>query len=96
MYWCAYAGLGALAVQLLNLAEIRNMPEADRPDLKDWTYWLPFGIYPAIAIFLAIAYENSGVQFNAFLAVNVGASAPLILRGLCSAVPASIPSKDIN
>lgn len=35
--WFAFAG--ALAIKLLELAEIHKLEDVDRPDMKDWLYW---------------------------------------------------------
>ena len=36
------AAFGAIAVKLLELDEIHKIPKVNRPDLKDWLYWVPF------------------------------------------------------
>ena len=43
---------------------------------------------------LALAYLRSGMQLNALLAINVGASAPLALRQAISNAPKYRPAPD--
>ena len=42
---------------------------------------------------LAFAYVDSGNSLNALLAINIGASAPLILGSLVSTAPTIPPGK---
>ena len=82
-----FAAGGALAIKLMDLAELSNVPIERRPDLKDFFYWLPFLILPLVGGFLAYAYANSGTVLTPILAINIGASAPLILKSLASTIP---------
>ena len=82
-----FAGAGALAVELLKLAEIRNLPKHERPDLKELLYWLPFIILPFLGAGLAYVYIMSDIALKPMLAVNIGVSAPLIIRTMASTVP---------
>jgi hypothetical protein len=81
------AAFGGLTVHLLNLVELQNVPKDRRPDFKDWLYWLPFGVSPALAAVVAFAYVNSGTPLSPILAINVGASTPLLLRSFTNANP---------
>jgi len=85
------AAFGGIAVHLLNLVELQNIPKDRRPDFKDWLYWLPFMVSPALAAVVAFAYEKSGTSLSPILAMNVGASTPLLLRSLASASPFKKP-----
>lgn len=78
---------GALAVKLLELAELHKLPTVERPDLKDWVYWLPFLILPLLGGGLAHVYVFSDTQLSPILAVNIGVSAPLMLRAMAQASP---------
>lgn len=82
-----FAYSGALGMKFLELAELRNIPKVQRPDLKDWVYWVPFLILPLIGGGLAYAYVMSNVALQPILAVNVGVSAPLILRAMAESNP---------
>ncbi|MBI2399072.1 MAG: hypothetical protein HYV17_14885 [Xanthomonadales bacterium] len=78
---------GALAAQLLNLMEIRNVPKTQRPDFVDPFYWLPFIVAPLVGGGLVFAYVSSGDVLKPLVAINVGVSAPLILRAMANINP---------
>ena len=82
-----FAGGGALAVELLKLSEVRNIPKHERPDLKEFLYWLPFLILPLLGAGLAYVYAMSEIVLKPILAVNIGVSAPLIIRTMASTAP---------
>jgi len=61
---------------------------------KDFPYWLKSWAYYvaslAMALFgggIAVAYASSGTTLNAILAIQIGASAPLIFRKLSETIP---------
>ena len=85
------AAVGGLAVHLFNLVELQNVPKDRRPDFRDWLYWLPFAVMPFLAAVVAFAYEQSGTTLSPILAINVGASAPLLLKSFASASPFKTP-----
>ncbi len=78
---------GGLGIKLLELAELHRIPKIDRPDLKDWLYWVPFIVMPLLGGGLALAYDTSNTVLTPLLAINVGVSAPLILRAMAQAIP---------
>lgn len=82
-----FAAFGGIAIPLIGLMELHNVPKDRRPDFRDWIYWLPFLIGPVLGAVLALVYQKSAMQITPILAVNVGASAPLILRSLAAANP---------
>ena len=82
-----FAVFGALAMQLLALIELKNVPIKNRPELKDVFYWLPFLIIPVIGGGLALAYIYPDETLKPLLAINVGVSAPLIFRSMASINP---------
>lgn len=82
-----FAIFGALAIKLLELVELHKVPKLERPDFKDWLYWLPFGVMPIIGGGLAFMYTSSNIALQPVLAVNVGVSAPLILRAMAECNP---------
>ncbi len=82
-----YATFGAFAIKLLELAELHKTPKIERPDLKDWLYWVPFLILPLLGGGLAHVYLSSNTVLSPLLAVNVGISAPLMLRAMAQAIP---------
>ncbi|EPF2505794.1 hypothetical protein ACSL9G_001646 [Vibrio fluvialis] len=81
------AAFGAIAVKLLELAEIHKIPKVNRPDLKDWLYWVPFVVMPLLGGGLVAMYMMSEMKLTGILAFNVGASAPLIIRSMAQANP---------
>jgi hypothetical protein len=88
------AAAGGFAAKLLNLAEIHNLPKERRPDLRDVFYWVDFLVGPLAGAFLAWVYQIDGKALTAFVSLNVGVSAPLILRKLAEVVPRGIPTGD--
>ncbi len=89
-----FAIFGAAAIKLLELAELRTVPKAERPDFSDLLYWLPFAVSPAIGGGLAYVYLMSKIAMEPILAVNVGISAPLILRAMAQINPFAPKSID--
>lgn len=83
--WFAMAG--AFSIKLLELAELHKISPEERPDLCDWLYWLPFLVLPILGGGLAYVYISSDTFLSPLLAVNVGLSAPLMLRAMAQAIP---------
>jgi hypothetical protein len=83
--WFAMAG--AFAIKLLEIAELHRITPAERPDFKDILYWVPFLILPILGGGLAQVYVSSDAILSPLLAVNIGVSAPLMLRAMAQAVP---------
>jgi len=80
------AGSG-LAIQLLNLIELSNIDKKDRPNFKEFVYYLPYIINPIIGAFIAFVYLKANTQLNPVLALHIGASAPVILKTMASTLP---------
>lgn len=78
---------GAFSIKLLELAELHKLPAVERPDLKDWVYWVPFVVLPILGGGLAYVYVSSDTFLSPILAVNVGVSAPLMLRAMAQVSP---------
>ena len=87
LYAVSFAAFGGLCINLFSLLELRWVPKAKRPDLTDLFYWAPFVAWPAVAAVLAFAYVSSGIELTPIVSINVGASAPLILRSMAQATP---------
>ena len=82
-----YAFIGGLALNLIQLAELYRIPKMDRPEtFRDPLYYAQLIGLPAIGGFLVYAYEHSGTMLSPILAINVGASAPAILKSLSKQV----------
>jgi hypothetical protein len=73
---------GALFFKGLELIELSKLPKAKRPDLTDKLYWIPFIFLPLMGAFVAFAYILSGEKLGPLLAINVGISAPSIIRSV--------------
>ena len=86
-----FAVFGAIGMQLLSLMEMRNIPKTERPDFKDFFYWLPFIVSPLIGGGLALAYIYPDDGLKPLVAINVGVSAPLILRSMANINPFDKP-----
>lgn len=86
----ALGALGGLLIQLLNLAELNKVAKSRRPDFKDPIYWLPYLINPFFGGLMAYAYFDGQDHVNKLLALHIGASAPLIIRGMISNIPAGL------
>src|SRR5690349_17662817 len=81
------AGVGAVLINLLRLAELSGVKKEDRPDFKDFIYWLPFLVWPVVSVFLAWIYVQMKYDMNPLMSLQVGASSPLIMRAIGAAVP---------
>ena len=82
--------IGAVAgvvVQLLNLAELPNIPKNERPDLRDPVYWIPYVVGPLVGGFATYVYIASEYDIKPLLALQIGSSAPLLLRAMASTIP---------
>jgi hypothetical protein len=85
---------GGFLAELLRIFKLRHLPSETRP------LWLKSPFYWALTILMILAggglviiYVKSGVPVQAFMAVNLGASAPLILGSLADQTPAIAPGK---
>lgn len=83
-----FAFFGGIAINILSLTELRNIPRPDRPEtFSDPLYSLWFFGVPLLGGMLAYAYQISGSNLTPIIAINVGASAPLILKSFAAAIP---------
>src|SRR5947209_7578542 len=80
---------GAFAANLLQLLDLRGIPKAQWPEFNIF-YWLPFFFMPLLGAGLAVVYVKSGVDLKPIVAVNIGISAPLILRAMANTAPPSV------
>jgi hypothetical protein len=79
--------LGGVCLDVLNLAELQNVPRERRPDFKDIIYWIPYLAWPVFGAVLAYIYILTKIEMNALFAFQTGLTAPLVLRSLSNAVP---------
>lgn len=64
------------------------------PYLKSLFYWIVSIIMCLLAGFLILIYHWSGIKIVPILAVNIGASAPLIFKELAGNIPPEKPRID--
>lgn len=86
-----FAVFGGFALNALRLFDLHSRSQAERDALLNRIYWLQFVVLPFIGGGVAIAYDTSGIHLNAILAINIGASAPAILKSFASAAPVKLP-----
>ncbi|PMU11715.1 MULTISPECIES: hypothetical protein [unclassified Pseudomonas] len=75
-----WASASALCVKMLEMAEIYKLPKLQRPDVTEVWYWIPYLVLPLAGGFLAFIHLQSGQKLSPFLALNIGLTAPLVLR----------------
>ena len=88
--WALGGGLAAEALRWWRLVQNHrsgkslNLPAYARSPF----YWALTAVIVLAGGMLAVAYVASGQRLSAVLAVNIGASAPLIIQGLAASAPA--------
>ena len=91
--WLGVAG--GLAAEALQWFRIRKTLHRGVPDWAGhWLYWFVTAVMVALGGLLVFAYRSSGVQISPIVALNIGASAPLILESLIGQVPRIEPLAD--
>ncbi len=94
IYLCAI--FGGLAINVVNIIELQNVPKERWPNFKSVLYWVAFIAWPALGFGLVYVYINSGITMEPILALNVGASAPFILKSMAQAIPISLGKIDLG
>ena len=83
---------GGIAAELAGWFKIRRELHKGLPDWsKSKMYWVVTGLMALMGGFLVFLYLSSGTALTAFLAFNLGASAPLILGRLVEQTPPMTP-----
>lgn len=85
---------GGFMINILQLIEYAKLPKAKRPDFKDVLFYVPYIAWPISGGMLAFAYQASGIVLSPILALNVGLSAPLIIRAMAESNP--VKTRAIN
>lgn len=86
--------LGGLLINIVKLAELVNVPAIERPrTFSDPLYVFAFFALPLVGGTLAYIYQADGILLRPLLAVNIGVSAPLILKSFAKAIPEQPPTK---
>jgi hypothetical protein len=76
-----FAFIGGFLGNFIKFVEMLNKPAKDRATI-DWIYLANFLIFPLFGVFLVYVHIYDGAQLTGWLAVNIGASAPLIIKSL--------------
>jgi hypothetical protein len=91
-----YGLLGGLLSEVLGLFRLRQQKVETLPDwLKSWFYWATTVLMITAGGLLVVIYLRSGISVQPILAVNVGASAPLLIGTVLGQAP-SIPPGKVN
>jgi len=95
IYLLIIIGAGSsLTVQFLLLLEQIKLPTDQRPDYTKFIYYWPFILNPLISAFLVFVYAISrDFSLSPVLAFHIGASAPLIIKGMVSTAPTGLTKK---
>lgn len=83
-----YGVLGGSFAEMLGIYKLRReIPESRPIWLTSPFYWIITGLMILTGGALVTVYLKSGVSLNALLALNIGASAPLIVGTAAGTVP---------
>jgi len=92
--WETFA-FGCLGVLLLNCVqglETYRTPQVQRPtDFGERPYWVDFFGRAIVGGVLAWVYWYNGEAVGPILAMNIGISAPLMLKAMAKTVPVDTP-----
>ena len=85
--------VGGVAAEALKWYRIREELYRGVPDYaKSWLYWVVTLVMILLGGLLVFVYQRiEGVELNLLLALNIGASAPLVIGTLTSQSPTSDP-----
>lgn len=90
-----YGTLGGFLLNVLALAELATVPKIERPPTFSDPLWVfKFLAIPAVGGALTLVYQQDGVLLRPFLAVNVGLTAPAIIKALGAAAPKNLGKTD--
>ena len=88
-----YGFIGAFLLNLVRLAELAQIPKLDRPaTFSDGLWIFQFLALPFVGGVLAWIYQNDGVELRPLIAMNLGLSAPLMLKAMAAAAPQDLPT----
>ena len=91
VWWGVCGGLLGNVIRLLRIA---NMPPEKRPLIfEDPWWWFQFVVLALLGGFFVHLYLVSNLHLNAILAVNIGASSPIIAQNFVSNVPPIAPKR---
>jgi hypothetical protein len=79
--------IGGLIVDFLQVLELQNKPKGERPDHKEFVNWLPYVAWPVLGAILVYVYDSPDLKLNKLLSLQIGVSAPLIIRQMTKSNP---------
>jgi hypothetical protein len=83
-----YGVLGGFLAELFGMWKLRQELKESLPAyLRSWFYWLMTVLMIGSGGLVALVYVKSGISLSPIVAVNIGASAPLIIGSLTAAPP---------
>jgi len=83
-----YGIVGGLFAELLGLFKLRRQATSDFPQwIKSIFYWIVTLCMIFAGGVLCIIYTKAGIELNPLIALNIGASAPLIIGSIVSHAP---------
>jgi hypothetical protein len=93
----ALAFMGGFLGEVFSLIELGNLPKKNRPEtFGDPLFRLKFFVVPIAGAFLGFVYQLSNFNLAPFVAVNIGASAPLIFKTIMNAAPPKTSKKEVD
>jgi hypothetical protein len=90
----SYGVLGGFFAELLGLFQLRKQAPGSLPQfLKSWFYWVITLAMILAGGILVVIYLSSDIPVKPILAVNIGASAPLLIGTFVAQTPSISPGK---
>lgn len=88
-----YGVLGGIFSELLGLFKLRHKAPDHFPEwLRSPFYWIITFIMIIVGGVLTVIYSKAGINLNPLVAVNIGASAPLLISSFVAHTPQAIKS----
>ena len=89
-----FGAAGGILGEVLNLFKLRHQPANTLPDwIRSCWYWAITTLMVMSGGFLVVVYLRSNIPLVPIVALNLGASAPLIIGTLVAQAPAIPPGR---
>ncbi|MBW1794855.1 MAG: hypothetical protein JRJ38_10560 [Deltaproteobacteria bacterium] len=88
--------LGGLIFDFLQLLELQKKPKENRPDFKDWLYWLPHFVWPFLGALLVYVCDTPNLKLSKLLSLQLGLSAPLMFRQMIQSNPLALKKIELQ
>lgn len=86
--------LGGFLAEFFGWFKLRKILHTSCPDFaKTMIYWVMTVGMMVVGGIIVYVYIKSGFHFQALVAVNIGATAPLLLEGIVKQMPQVTPGK---